>query len=239
MGERKQRNRWLLHAATVMLAAGIVAEGFSCGGSGNSGTLAASSGHTGHGGAGGNIFVTNGTGMGGSVQCTVPCDAMTQVCSHGTCVPKTPCKTDNDCQNDTKCDPMAGCVPWDGQMPPHDPGCINVSTPGILQPKVRCAFDTVPPGDSFPGHIDVQGTPIVVNFNTAANPGPPSIAASFTATVINNYTEDLGVIRVLRGTDCSLEVNLGGVDLDGDNVVDWPVSSPAPAAGDFEGAGPA
>src|SRR5262249_36787974 len=94
-------------------------------------------------------------------------------------------------------------------------------------------------GDPFPGHVDVQGTPIVVNFNNPANAGPPSIAASFTATVVNNYTEDLGVIRVLRGTDCSLEQNLGGVDLDGDNVVDWTVSSASLAAADLDGDGSA
>ena len=110
-------------------------------------------------------------------------------------------------------------------MPAHDPSCVNVSTPGVLQPRVRCEFSVAPAGDPFQGHVDVQGTPIVVNFNVPASAGSPSIAASFTATVPGNYTEDLGVIRVLRGTDCSLEANLGGVDLDNDTAVDWTVSS--------------
>ena len=43
------------------------------------------------------------------------------------------------------------------------------------------------------------------------------------------------MIRVLRGTDCSLEVNLGGVDVDGDTVVDWIVSSASLAAADLDG----
>src|SRR5262249_42352317 len=46
-----------------------------------------------------------------------------------------------------------------------------------------------------------------------------------------------GVIRVLRGDDCTLEANLGGVDLDGDNVVDWIVSPSSLAAGDLDGDG--
>jgi len=66
----------------------------------------------------------------------------------------------------------------------------------------------------------VQGTPIVINFNVPASSGPPSIAASFTATVPANYTEELGVIRVLRGDDCTVEANLGGTDVDMDGVVD-------------------
>lgn len=87
--------------------------------------------------------------------------------------------------------------------------------------------------------MDVQGTPIVVNFNMPASAGPPSIAVSFTETVANSYTEDLGVVRVLRGTDCGLETNLGGTDVDGDGVVDWIVSSASLAAGDLDGDGSA
>jgi hypothetical protein len=104
-----------------------------------------------------------------------------------------------------------------------------------LSPRIKCEFATAPSGDPFPSHVDVQGTPIVVNFNVPALSGPPSIAASFTATVVNNYTEDLGVIRVLRGPDCALEANLGGTDLDNDGIVDWTVSSASLAAGDLDG----
>ncbi len=39
------------------------------------------------------------------------------------------------------------------------------------------------------------------------------------------------MIRILKGTDCSLEANLGGTDVDGDGVVDWTVSSASIAAG--------
>ncbi|APR81661.1 Rhs-family protein [Minicystis rosea] len=235
-------NRRRTALAALALALGGMAQGFACGGSGTGGGMSTSSGTggAGHGGAGdgGSVFVGS-SSSGGTIACTTPCDAATQICSHGVCVPLSPCKSDNDCQNDTKCDPTVGCVPWDSQTPAHDPGCISTSTPGVLQPKVRCEFSVAPAGDPFPGHVDVQGTPIVVNFNKPASSGPPSIAASFTATVAANYTEDLGVIRVLRGTDCSVEANLGGTDVDGDSVVDWTVSSASLAAADLDGDGSA
>jgi hypothetical protein len=132
---------------------------------------------------------------------------------------------------------MVGCVPWNDQTPAHDPGCINAIAAGIFSPKVKCEFAVAPPGDPFALHVDVQGTPVVVNFNKPATSGPPSIAATFTATVVDNYTEELGVIRVLRGNDCALETNLGGTDLDGDMLVDWIVSSASLATGDLDGDG--
>jgi hypothetical protein len=231
--------------AAASLAALVIGLGLSCGSSGGTGGGkptggAGPTGTSSSGGTGGTLLTTSSSGSGGgTVACTTPCDAATQVCSHGVCVPLTPCKHDNECENDTKCDPAVGCVPWDQQMPPYDPNCVNVSAAGVLQPKVRCEFNAAPPGDAFPMHLDVQSTPIVVNFNNPGNFGPPSIVASFTANVPQGYTEDLGVIRVLRGTDCTLEANLGGVDLDGDGVTDWTVSSATVAVGDLDGDGAA
>ncbi len=232
---RATRERWALLLGAAALFLGAQAQGCSCGGdSNNQGGSAGSGG--GQGGAGGDLFTT-GSG-GGTVACDVPCQA-DEICSHGTCVPLVPCTTDDDCSNDTYCDPEVGCVPWDGATPPHDDECINVIAAGIFSPRVKCEFSAAPANDPFPGHVDVQGTPIVVNFNVPSFIGPPSIAASFTATVVNNYTEDLGVIRVLRGTDCGLEANLGGTDVDGDGVADWTVSSASLAAGDLDGDGSA
>jgi hypothetical protein len=42
------------------------------------------------------------------------------------------------------------------------------------------------------------------------------------------------VIRVLKGTDCSVEANLGGTDLDGDGVVDWIGTPESVAIGDLD-----
>jgi hypothetical protein len=160
------------------------------------------------------------------------------VCSHGVCVPVAGCTNDAQCKNDTYCDPTTKqCLPWEGKMPGNDPTCINVIAAGNFSPRVKCEFAKAPDGDPFPDYVDVQGTPIVVNFNKPAAAGSPSIAASFTTTVIGNYTEDQGVIRVLRGTDCTLEANLGGTDLDGDGILDWTVSSATLATGDLDGDG--
>ena len=225
--------RWWFGFALAAAVAGASTQGCSCdaelrvsGGAGGKGT----------GGEGASLSVGEGGSGAGSVECTPPCSA-DEVCSHGACVPLVPCTNDNECINDTYCDPDKGCLPWDGKKPAHDEACINAITPGILSPTVKCEFSAAPQGDPFPNHVDVQGTPIVVNFNKPASAGPPSIAASFTATVVGGYTEDQGVIRVLRGKDCALETNLGGTDLDGDGVVDYTVSSASLATADLDGDG--
>ncbi len=181
-------------------------------------------------------------GAGGMIECAEPCPAG-KICSHDVCLPSVPCKSDDDCEYDTYCDPVKGCLPWDTHNPDHDPKCLQVVASGVLAPRTQCEFSVPPMNDKFAAWRDVQGTPIVVNVNKSNNqpdnpgPGPSLIAASFTATVVSNYTEDMGIIRVISGKDCALTQNLGGVDLDGDKVVDYTVSSASLAAGDLNGDG--
>ncbi len=209
------------------------------GGQGGSGGSGAAGGSGGDGGSGAG-FPLGGSGgggaggSGGASACDPACEPG-EICAQSTCIPLLPCDTDDDCVNDTKCDPAVGCLPWSEETPAHDEGCLLVTPPGILQPAVKCEFAAAPAGDPFPNHVDVQGTPIVVSFDAGAGLEPPSILAAFTATVVNNYTEDLGVVRVLRGDDCSLVVNLGGTDIDQDGVVDYLVSSASLAAADLDG----
>jgi hypothetical protein len=226
------RARVGLVVVALTVATSALLEACSC----SSSSDGASGDATGSGGDGGGIAVGNGGAGAGPAECTEPC-AEEEVCSHGVCVPLLPCANDDECQNDTYCDPAVGCLPWQERDPAHDETCVNAFTPGILSPAVKCEFSAAPAGDPFPGHVDVQGTPIVVNFNKPAQVGPPSIVASFTATVVGSYTEELGVVRVLRGDDCTLEANLGGTDLDADGTVDWTVSSASLAAGDLDGDG--
>jgi hypothetical protein len=241
---RPQRGRSrapLIACGLALWATAAVGPGCSCSAEDAIGTTTStstsSSGVGGAGGQGGSISVGTGTG-GGSSDCVPACDPAKEICSHGTCVAQMTCKTDNDCKNDTYCDPATKtCLPWPGHMPPDDPNCINVIAAGQFAPRVRCEFAAAPANDPFPEHVDVQGTPIVVNFNKPANAGPPSIIAAFTATVPGGYTENLGVARVLRGDDCTLEANLGGTDLDGDGAIDWLNSPSSLAAGDLDGDG--
>ncbi|AKT37185.1 FG-GAP repeat domain-containing protein [Chondromyces crocatus] len=234
-----RRVRWLLSLGMLTVLSVGSSQGCSCSGDeGPNGVPSGGAGGTGGDGDGGTLLPGTGGAPPTPVSCDEPCE-QGNICSHGTCVPLLPCEGDDDCSNDTTCVPGEGCLPWDQGMPPYDEACINVIAAGIFAPKVKCEFTAAPAGDPFPGHLDVQATPIVVNFNVPSNAGPPSIAASFTVTVQSSFTEDQGVIRVLRGTDCSLEANLGGTDLDGDGVVDWVVSSASLAAGDLDGDGSA
>lgn len=234
----------LLLAASALLA-GCGDDSATTGSTGGEGaggpatTTTTTSGGGGEGGESSGSLVTSAqssTGT-GTVECDVPCEEG-EICSHGTCVPGSSCDGDDDCDFDTFCDPESGtCQPWTGEDPAHDEGCVQLIPPGILAPAVRCQFSEAPDGDPFPGHVDVQGTPVVVNFNVPADAGSPSIAASFTPTYDSSqggYSEGEGVIRVLRGTDCSLEANLGGVDYDGDAIADWTVSSASLAVGDLD-----
>ena len=172
---------------------------------------------------------------GGDANATCPggCEAG-QVCSNGICVTQASCATNDDCENDSYCDPGTGCVPWG--TPPgktNDPTCRVALPPGNFAPTVKCEFSSPPAGDPFPNNTDVQATPVVVNFNYKSS-GVPSIVAPFTATVVKNYTEDLGVIRVLRGDNCQLEANLGGGQA---GYSGYLVSSASVAAGDLDGDG--
>jgi hypothetical protein len=205
------------------------------GGNGQGGSATSSS-------DGGNILSVGSGGANGSECANTTCEPG-ETCSHGVCVPGQACDSDNDCWYDTYCD-MGVCKPWDSTDPSNDPQCVQVIAAGVLAPSIQCEFASPPASDPFPNHVDVQGTPIVVNTNKSTNSeptkpgaGPSSIAASFTATVVNNYTEELGVIRVIDGKDCSLIANLGGTDLDNDNLPDYTVSSASLAAADLDGDG--
>ena len=158
-----------------------------------------------------------------------PCGCTTgEICVNGVCLVPGACQDDEDCALDMKCE-QGTCAPWNDATFGYDPACVHVAEVGVLSPRTRCEFTTAPAGDPFPGHVDVQGTPIVATFDGMLE-SPASIAAVFTATVPGNYTEDLGVIRVISGKDCSLEQNLGG----GEVTSDYLVSSATLATADLD-----
>ena len=178
----------------------------------------------------------------GQSTCVAGCP-MGLVCNDGICDPVQPMCVDNSsCEDDEYC--LSGvCVPYGGNHV-SDPMCQQVSPAGIFAPVVLCEFTSAPTGDPFPTLLDVQATPTVVNFDLKklGNASIPSIVAPFEATVVNSdgstgYTENRGILRILKGSDCSLQANLAGVDLDGDGVVDWVNSPSAVAAADLNGDG--
>ena len=97
---------FLSAVCVVGLAIASSTSGCSCGDNGNAsggGFPTGSSGPTGSGGAGGTTFTTgpSTSGSGGAeVKCTIPCKD-TEICSHGVCLPKTTCKTNDECEDDT------------------------------------------------------------------------------------------------------------------------------------------
>jgi len=181
------------------------------------------------------IHLGNGDGS-SQVTCEAGCPSGT-ACNHGVCEPPQPsCVSNSGCEDDTYCE-ANHCVPY-GSAPDHktsDPGCQSIPPAGVFAPKVFCEFATAPTGDPFPMHLDVQATPIVVNFDGMG--GTPSIIAPFTATVAGGYTENMGIVRILSGADCSLVANLGGVDITGDGKIDWVNSPSSVAVGDLNGDG--
>ncbi len=236
---------WSLGACSAM-AAIVVA----CGSSSNSNNNNGGGGDD--GGSNGDGSLNLGLGDGQAIpDSMIACD---ETCPTGlTCVqgfcepPQAQCVSNADCEYDTYCNPAGQCVPY-GSPPSNttsDPNCKLSIPPGAFAPTVFCQFPAaagVDAGgivDPFPTYVDVQATPIVVNFNQApgtdaGTSGPPSIVVPFTAPSGITYTENLGVIRVLRGTDCSLEANLGS----GASGVTAPMrSSTAVAVGDLDADG--
>jgi hypothetical protein len=154
-----------------------------------------------------------------------------------------PCVDDDGCQHDMHC--VGGlCKPWDASG--SDPSCVHVAPTGVLAPALKCSFEQAPPGDPQPDHLNVQAIPLVTNFHGEG--GTPSIVALFAApNVDKNYVTARGVLRILRGDDCTVEplsdadpsklAVFGGTDLDGDGEIDWFISTTSSAVGDLDGDG--
>lgn len=214
--------------------------GTNQGGSSAAGGASGSAGQAGSGassGFGGTLGI-GGTSSGGSAGSGNDCPGGCpdgQVCSNGVCVTVASCSDDNDCQNDTYC-AAEGCVPWGTPAgTDNDDTCQIAIPPGNFAPTLKCEFKEAPPGDPFPAYVDVQATPMVVNFEPMSG-GIPSIVVPFTYTIVSNYSEGEGIIRVLRGDTCELEANLGG----GDGGYAGFITSSAPVAlGDLDGDGSA
>lgn len=136
------------------------------------------------------------------------------------------------CAGDTYCDAAsATCVAFEEGA--FDEECFEFAVAGVLAPQVKCAFTQAPEGDPFPGALRVQATPTVARLRPT-DPSP-SIVVPFTAKTGGSNTDTTqGVIRILRGSDCSLIANLAGVDVDGDGRVDWATSSASVALADLD-----
>ncbi len=233
------RDRGWLWVAAAVGVLGLVA----CGGNGGAGTPDgggfdastydaslhdAPSRHDATGDGGFKLGKTDGSGTSKQPTCDAGCPKGT-TCNRGICAPpQSACTANTECEDDSYCT-GGHCVPY-GAGPDaatNDPGCVDIPPAGVFAPTLFCEFAKAPTGDPFPQHLDVQATPIVVNFD--GDGGTPSIIAPFTATVPGGYTETRGIVRILSGGDCSLTANLGGVPLVDGGAIAW-VNSPSPVA---------
>ncbi len=156
------------------------------------------------------------------------------MCSHGTCVVPGDCKDDNDCSSDMYCSDDGKCAPWEKDPDGFDAVCYRDEP---IAPSIACSFTQAPAGDPFPEHLHVNATPMVARFDPN---GPPYVVAPFVPGHKDKPTEadpSKGIIRVLRGDDCTLVANLGGVDLDQDNSEDYVHGTAPVALGDVDGDG--
>ena len=180
------------------------------------------------------------TPVDGDFPCEHPCGATccgeSEVCVAGECQGSSgPCSDNDDCSDDHCCADI-GCVPWGSDAcGSHDPECSQSLATGLFQPALQCAWTGPPEGDAYPSHVQVLGSPVVADFDFAADPDSvhPSI-------VFNSYdgldggsgaeTALSGVVRVIDGRTCEQQFSLGPHtngcnppalgDLDGDGRAD-------------------
>jgi hypothetical protein len=146
-----------------------------------------------------------------------PCDKG-EVCRYDTCIPDpVACAAPADCGGDTYCDlGRMECLPWGvGPGGGSDPACKRDPVPGVFFPSAQCEWLAPPPGDPFPGHVNVLATPMVATFYKQGEFAVPSIvftsynftdggAQSCSGTDPNYY----GVIRVIDGATCKQQATL-------------------------------
>lgn len=145
------------------------------------------------------------------VLCAEGCCTAGNTCSDfGRCIPAEPCTVSEDCSADSQC--AAGrCLPWDvfpeGRR--FNQSCrTGVDLPSVI-PQVQCSW----PGPALPTvqptFTQVIGTPMVVDFNSDANPAtiePSIVFVSYDGP----YRENTGVIRVINGRTCELQDTIEG-----------------------------
>ena len=136
------------------------------------------------------------------------------VCRYDTCVPPPkPCTTNADCPGDQYCDVTANeCLPWGvGPGGMNDQECKRDPVPGVFFPGAQCEWLGPPPGDAFPGHINVLATPMVATFYQQVGQEFAAPSVVFTSY---NFTDGgaqscqgtdpafFGVIRIIDGRTC-------------------------------------
>ncbi|MCB9706938.1 MAG: VCBS repeat-containing protein [Myxococcales bacterium] len=170
-----------------------------------------------------------------------------EVCAAGVCVPgEGLCDDYGDCQGDTFCckvdclppgEDQGVCIPYgldpEGEVNEKCVGDIQI---GLFEPGIQCEWTAPPPGDPYPGHVNVLTSPLVADLPNNGE-GPTEIIF-----VTYNYTDGgaqsgygsspsyYGVIRIVDGRTCQQI----GIVHDPNNKM---IAASPPAIGDLDGDG--
>ncbi len=152
------------------------------------------------------------------------CDAGDR-CFADTCVPELgPCAANDECASDSYCAADGTCVPYGVPADRvRNDECVQDIDIDAITPALQCAWTAPPAGDPYPLSDDLQGTPVVVDFDFDGDPATlrPSI-------VFSSFGGPEGeVLRVIDGATCAQQYNVAtGIQ-----------SASTPALGDLDGDG--
>ena len=199
-------------------------------GTGGSGGQTTSGGSAGQTSTGGGIFED--AGCPSAQDCGAVCCPEGEFCAKGAaCAHEQPgCTTNDDCLFDSYCD-AGTCIPYGVPVShDHDETCQTTITIDAIVPAEQCRWTGPPAGDAHPNHYQVMSTPVVVDFDFDNDPATLAPSIVFTSfPTVNSYTNP-GILRVIRGDDCTQQWSF---DAAGDATM-----APAPVAvGDLDGDG--
>ncbi len=141
-----------------------------------------------------------------------------------------PCAEDGECLDDSYCY-EGRCTPY-GTPPRGDANdaCRREVQPGRFNPVVQCRWESAPAGDPAPSSIQVESTPLVVDFGIGRRDGDPiRPSIVFISTASASYG-DGGIVRVIDGRTCADQGVLGDPE-------DRVGGATTPAIGDLDGDG--
>lgn len=155
----------------------------------------------------------------GDTECVTPCGAGccsgSEVCRGDECLPDLgECVDSGQCQHDGCC-AEGVCVPYGSEAcGDRDESCTQLVVAGLFQPMIQCEWTGPPEGDPFPEHVQVLGTPAVVDFDLDGD--PDTIAPSIVFNSYDGldgdsgiYTDLDGVLRIIDGRTCEQQYLVG------------------------------
>ncbi len=193
------------------------------------GQCVSSDGGAGTGGGGGGDGQTN---CAPARDCPGECCASGEFCALATtCAPlQDPCATNDDCWFDSYCE-NSTCIPYGTPADKiKDDECKVAIKIDEIVPAVQCRWTAPPAGDPFPDHVHVMSTPVVVDFDFDEDDKTLSPSIVFTTFPTSGSYGSPGVLRVIRGSDCSHQFT---VPLPADATM----SPSSVAVGDLDGDG--